>query len=72
MKLQKQVAFEQDGRVVNDLSEFVVGYIVKEFAALRDALKEEFAEIARKLSDELKSSQTYLKFSVICHSLWVA
>jgi chromosome segregation protein len=29
---------------------------VKEFAALKDALKEEFAEIARKLSDELKSS----------------
>jgi chromosome segregation protein len=26
-KLQKQVAFEQDGRVINDLSEFVVGYI---------------------------------------------
>lgn len=29
---------------------------VKEFAALKSALKEEFAEIARKLSDELKSS----------------
>jgi len=118
-KLQKQVAFEQDGRVINGLSEFVVGYIqelddfiaryaddfvnrrryvskqnaafftevfkifdrianefseigkiaesaktgstelkgkVKEFAALKDALKEEFAEIARRLSDELKSS----------------
>lgn len=118
-KLQKQVAFEQDGRTVIDLSEFVVGYIqelddfiaryaddfagrrkyvskqnaaffgevfgifdriikgfadigkiaeqskvrsnelkakVKEFAALKSALKEEFAEISRKLSDELKSS----------------
>src|SRR5208337_2379290 len=118
-KLQKQVAFEQDGRVINGLSEFVVGYIqelddfiaryaddfvnrrryvskqnaafftevfkifdrianefseigkiaesaktgstelkgkVKEFAALKDALKEEFAEIARRLSDELKFS----------------
>ncbi len=29
---------------------------VKEFAALRSALKEEFAEVARKLSEELKSS----------------
>ena len=29
---------------------------VKEFAALKNALKEEFAEIARKLSEELKSS----------------
>lgn len=29
---------------------------VKEFAALKNALKEEFAEIARKLSDELKAS----------------
>ena len=29
---------------------------VKEFDALRSALKEEFAEIARKLSEELKSS----------------
>jgi chromosome segregation protein len=118
-KLQKQVAFEQDGRAIKDLSEFVVGYIqelddfisryaddfarrrkyvskqnaaffaevfgifdriikgfadigkiaerskagstelkakVKEFAAFKNALKEEFAEIARKLSDELKSS----------------
>ena len=26
-KLQKQVAFEQDGRVINGLSEFVAGYI---------------------------------------------
>jgi predicted ATPase len=118
-KLQKQVDFEQDGRAIKDLSDFVVGYIqelddfigryaddfanrrkyvsqqntaffvevfgifdhiakgfaeigkiavlaknestelggrLKEFAALKDALKEEFAEIARKLSDELKSS----------------
>jgi chromosome segregation protein len=29
---------------------------VKEFAALKNALKEEFAEISRKLSEELKSS----------------
>jgi hypothetical protein len=28
----------------------------KEFAALKNALKEQFAETARKLSDELKSS----------------
>jgi predicted ATPase len=118
-KLQKQVLFEQDGRAVKDLSDFVSGYIqelddfiarysdefasrrkytskqspeffaqvfaifdrisqgfneinkaaglaktgstelkakVKEFNSLKNALKEEFAEIARKLSDELKSS----------------
>jgi ABC-type lipoprotein export system ATPase subunit len=118
-KLQKQVAFEQDGRTIEDLSGFIVGYIqelddfiaryaddfasrrkyiskqnaaffaevfgifdritkgfadigkvaelskagsnelkakVKEFAAFKAALKEEFAGIARKLSDELKSS----------------
>jgi len=118
-KLQKQVDFEQDGRTVKDLSDFVNGYIqelddfigrytddfvsrtkyttkqnqqffaevftifdrigkgfgelkkvvlqartastelkgkVKQFDSLRSALKEEFAEVARKLSDELKSS----------------
>jgi chromosome segregation protein len=118
-KLQKQVDFEQDGRTVKDLSEFVTGYIqeledvtarysdefasrhkytskqnqaffievfaifdlvakgfvefkntvsqakaastelqakVKQFEVLKSTLKEEFAEIARKLSDELKSS----------------
>jgi DNA repair exonuclease SbcCD ATPase subunit len=118
-KLQKQVDFEQDGRTVKDLSDFVTGYIqelddfiarytddfasrakyttkqnqqffaevfaifdriskgfaelkkvvvqakaastelkgkVKQFESLRSALKEEFAEVARKLSDELKSS----------------
>jgi chromosome segregation protein len=118
-KLQKQVDFEQDGRAVKDLSDFVSGYIqelddliarysdefasrgkytskqnqhfftnvfaifdrvangfadlkkillqartasaelkdkVKEFEALRNALKEEFAGVARKLSEELKSS----------------
>jgi len=117
-KLQKQVDFEQDGRTVKDLADFVAIYLqdlddfiaryddlasrakyttkqnqqffgevlaifdritagfgelkkillqaraastelkgkVKEFDALRNALKEEFAEVARKLSDELKSS----------------
>ena len=118
-KLQKQVDFEQDGRVVKDLSDFVTGYVqelddcisryadefasrakyipkqnkeffvevfalfgrvsdgfeelskvvlqtkaastelmakVKEFDAFRSTLKEQFAEVARKLSDELKSS----------------
>jgi predicted ATPase len=118
-KLQKQVDFEQDGRTVKDLSDFVNGYIqelddfigrytddfvsrakytskqnqqffaevfaifdrigkgfgelkkivlqaktastelkskIKQFDSLRSALKEEFAEVARKLSDELKSS----------------
>ena len=118
-KLQKQVNFEQDGRTLQDLANFVTGYLqdlddfiarysdefssrakytakqnqqffaevfaifgriakgfaelkniglqaktasnelkgkVKEFDALRNALKEEFAEVARKLSDELKSS----------------
>lgn len=118
-KLQKQVDFEQDGRTVKDLSDFVAGYIqelddfiaryaddfasrakyttkqnqqffasvfaifdrvakgfaelkkvilqartastelkekVKEFESLRSTLKEQFAEVARKLSDELKSS----------------
>ncbi len=118
-KLQKQVDFEQDGRTVKDLSDFVSGYIqelddfiarytddftsrgkytskqnqkyfaevlaifdrivkgfgelkkivlqaksastelknkVKEFETLRNALKEQFAEVARKLSEELKSS----------------
>lgn len=118
-KLQKQVAFEQDARTIQDLSEFVSGYIqelddfvarytdeftsrgkyiskqnqqffsevfsifgrvadgftelnkviaqakissaelkgrVKEFEALRNTLKEQFADVARKLSEELKSS----------------
>jgi chromosome segregation protein len=118
-KLQKQVDFEQDGRAVKDLADFVTGYIqdlddfiarytddftsrakyttkqnqqffaevfaifdriakgfaelkkillhaktastelkgkVQEFDTLRNALKEQFAEVARKLSDELKSS----------------
>ncbi len=118
-KLQKQVDFEQDGRTVKDLADFVAGYVqelddfivrysddftsranyttkqnrqffaevfaifdritegfvglkkialqahtastelngkVKEFDGLRNALKEQFAEVARKLSDELKSS----------------
>jgi len=118
-KLQKQVDFEQDGRTVKDLSDFVNGYLqelddfigrytddfvsrakytskqnqqfftevfaifdrigkgfgelkkivlqaktastelkskVKQFDSFRSALKEEFAEVARKLSDELKSS----------------
>ncbi len=118
-KLQKQVDFEQDGRTVKGLNDFVTGYIqelddfvarfsddftsrakyntkenlqlfaevfaifdriakgfaevkrivlqaraasselsakVNEFETLRSALKEEFADVARKLSDELKSS----------------
>lgn len=118
-KLQKQVEFEQDGRTVKDLADFVTGYIqeldeliarysdeftsrvkyttkqnqqffgevfaifdriakgfadlkkivlqaktgstelknkVKEFEILRNTLKEQFAEVARKLSEELKSS----------------
>jgi chromosome segregation protein len=118
-KLQKQVDFDQDGRTIKDLSDFVGGYIqaldefiaryaddfasrrkyaskqnpsfftdifgrfdrisqgfseigeivvaaktesvglkgkVDEFIFLKSALKEEFAEIARKLSEELKSS----------------
>jgi chromosome segregation protein len=118
-KLQKQIDFEQDGRTVKDLSDFVAAYIqelddfigrytddfvsrakygskqnqlffaevfaifdrigkgfaelktvllqartastelkgkVKQFESLRNALKEEFAEVARKLSEELKSS----------------
>jgi chromosome segregation protein len=117
-KLQKQVDFERDGRAVEDLSDFITGYIqelddfiarytddfanrakytskqnqqpfsdvfvifsrvatgfaelrkislqakaastevkgkVKEFEVLRGALKEQFAEAARKLSEELKS-----------------
>ena len=118
-KLQKQVDFDQDGRTVKDINDFVTGYIqelddfiarysdefasrakynskqnqaffselftifdrlvkgfaelkkvsalaktastelrnkVKQFDSLRNALKEEFAEVARKLSEELKSS----------------
>ena len=118
-KLQKQVDYEQDGRAIKDLSEFVASYVqeldelisryadefashgkytskenaalfgealevfnrvaaglgelrkilaasstasdelkakVKQFAVLKSALKEEFAEISRKLSEELKSS----------------
>lgn len=118
-KLQKQVDFEQDGRTVKDLADFVTGYIqeldefvarysddfigrakyttkqnqqffdevlaifdritkgfeelkkalfqaktastdlkgkIQEFDTLRSALKEQFAEVTRKLSEELKSS----------------
>ena len=118
-KLQKQVDYEQDGRTVKDLSEFVDGYLldlddfiarysddfanrrkytskenseffvvvlgvfdqvnngfkeinkiagqakmaatelrekVKQFDVIRNTLKEQFAEVARKLSEELKSS----------------
>jgi len=118
-KLQKQVEFDQDGRMVMDLNDFIVGYFqelddfiaryadeftnrrkyeskqnpaffaevfeifdrvtkgfaditkiagvaktasfemkdkVKKFDVLKNALKEQFAEVARKLSDELKSS----------------
>ena len=118
-KLQKQVDFEQDGRTVKDLNDFVTGYIQelddflarysdefvsrgrytskqnqtfftelfaifdriakgfaelkktsaqakaaatelknkgKQFDALRNTLKEEFADVARKLSEDLKSS----------------
>jgi hypothetical protein len=118
-KLQKQVEYERDGRVIKELSDFLAEYVqeldefiaryadefagrrkydskqnaaffgdvfaifdriangfadigqtavaaraasiemkgkVKEFDGLKSALKEEFAEISRKLSDELKSS----------------
>lgn len=118
-KLQKQVEFDQDGRTIKELGEFVSGYIQElddliarygdefatrrkykskqnveffadlfalfdrvakgfaeiatvaaqakaasieiktkgqDFDAIRSALKEQFAEVARKLSEELKSS----------------
>ena len=118
-KLQKQVDFEQDGRTVQQLREFVAGYLlelddllarysddftsrrkynskensqffaevfatfdrvlngfsqigkiavqtkiaatelrdqVKQFDGIKNTLKEQFAEVARKLSEELKSS----------------